>query len=236
MQSFNLAPIIEVKPPDPVSFKPCKVHALDLSHVQSSNSSKADELVLLKRLWQELQDLPAHEVDAGLSHLLMRLCQLLQAQHVDWCLHRGLPPSTHNLIAQQAAHHEDLGLLTGRSHSHGLLTHTFKVQEGVHMVFTFKRDARMPVFEAHQQALLSFALAGLQRWLTWLALSHGLYCGGGALPPHLRKTLLQLLTGQLEKQIASSLGISTNTAHHYVVLVYRHFSVRNRASLMSLWL
>lgn len=236
MQSFHLAQAIEVKVPDPVSFKPCKVHALDLTHAKSSNTSQADELVLLKRLWQELQDLPAHEVDAGLSHLLMRLCQLLQAQHVDWRLHKGLPPSPHNLIAQASACHADLGQLTGQASTHGVLTHAFKAQEGVHMVFTFRRDARMPMFEAHQQALLSFALAGLQRWLTWLALSHGLYRGGAALPPHLRKTLLQLLTGQLEKQIASSLGISTNTAHHYVVLVYRHFSVRNRASLMSLWL
>lgn len=236
MQSHQLASVTEAKPPEPVSFKTGKAHALSLTHPQLRSTAQADEQVLLKRLWQELHDLPAHEVDAGLSHLLMRLCQLLQAQHVDWRLHRGLPPAAHNLIAHQTAHHEDLGALTGQAHTHGVMTHTFRVQEGVHMVFTFRRDGRMPAFEQHQHALLMFALAGLQRWLTWLALSHGMYRGGSALPLHLRKTLLQLLTGQLEKQIAGSLGISTNTAHHYVVLVYRHFSVRNRASLMSLWL
>lgn len=102
MPSFNLVHFFEDSPPDSVSFKPSNVYALGLAPVQQTHSSQADELVLLKRLWQELHDLPACERDAGVSHLLMRLCQLLQAWQADWCLHEGLLPSPQNMIAQGA--------------------------------------------------------------------------------------------------------------------------------------
>ena len=48
--------------------------------------------------------------------------------------------------------------------------------------------------------------------------------------------LLTLLkSGQSEKEIASAIGLSVNTVHHYVKQIYRRFGVRSRAELMSQW-
>ena len=96
-------------------------------------------------------------------------------------------------------------------------------------------DARAH-YEAAARATLELALAGLSRWLNWLSLSHGPVLASGPLPPHQRKVLLLLLTGLSEKQIASELNLSTNTAHQYVTALYRRFGARNRPSLTAKWL
>ncbi|QPK65452.1 helix-turn-helix transcriptional regulator [Methylomonas sp. LL1] len=51
-----------------------------------------------------------------------------------------------------------------------------------------------------------------------------------------RKVLLALLSGQSEKQIASSLEQSYSTPHSHIKAIYRKFGVNNRAALMALWL
>lgn len=79
-------------------------------------------------------------------------------------------------------------------------------------------------------------LQALRRWLIWLDLSRGPVTAKGAMPAHHRKVLLALLDGLSEKQVAAELGLSINTAHQYVTALYRRFNVRNRASLMGLWL
>lgn len=53
------------------------------------------------------------------------------------------------------------------------------------------------------------------------------------LPPRQRQTLLQLLAGDSEKQIAHKLGLSRNTVHTYVKSVYRHFEVNSRGELLA---
>jgi DNA-binding CsgD family transcriptional regulator len=53
------------------------------------------------------------------------------------------------------------------------------------------------------------------------------------LSPQLRATLEQLLAGDGEKQIATSLGLRHATVHEYVGKIYRHFGVRSRAELMA---
>ena len=41
------------------------------------------------------------------------------------------------------------------------------------------------------------------------------------------------MTGASEKQIASQLGLSPHTTHHYVKTLYRRFGVSSRAEFMA---
>ena len=54
------------------------------------------------------------------------------------------------------------------------------------------------------------------------------------LSPRLRETGAALMTGASEKQIASQLGLSPHTTHHYVKTLYRHFGVSSRAEFMAM--
>ena len=42
------------------------------------------------------------------------------------------------------------------------------------------------------------------------------------------------MTGASEKQIASQLGLSPHTTHHYVKTLYRRFGVSSRAEFMAM--
>ncbi len=53
------------------------------------------------------------------------------------------------------------------------------------------------------------------------------------LSPRLRETGMALMTGASEKQIASQLGLSPHTTHHYVKTLYRRFGVSSRAEFMA---
>ena len=53
------------------------------------------------------------------------------------------------------------------------------------------------------------------------------------LPPRMRQTLLHLLHGDSEKQVAIKLGLSHHTVHVYVKSLYRHFGVSSRGELMA---
>ena len=56
---------------------------------------------------------------------------------------------------------------------------------------------------------------------------------GSPLPPRVAQTLEHLLRGDSEKQIARYLGVSRNTVHVYVTMLYRHFDVCTRAELLA---
>lgn len=57
--------------------------------------------------------------------------------------------------------------------------------------------------------------------------------GAHQLAPRLRQTLMLLLEGDGEKQIAARLALHPTTVHDYVRAVYRHFGVHSRAELMA---
>lgn len=193
------------------------------------------QLFDLARLWREIQDLPANEVDAGLQHLLQRLCSLASAQSVRWELLGTTRPGQTLCMATQ--HWQDsAGALGPHTASGPVLTLTLPMHASVRMHFTLVRHSGSADFSATDRQMLELALAGLTRWLSWLAHSHGPVTAAGALPPHQRKVLLLLVTGLAEKQIADQLNLSTNTAHQYVTALYRRFGVRNRPSLAALWL
>jgi DNA-binding CsgD family transcriptional regulator len=56
------------------------------------------------------------------------------------------------------------------------------------------------------------------------------------LSPRLRDTLLGLLRGRSEKQLATDLGISPHTLHGYVKDLHRRFGVQSRGELLALGL
>lgn len=56
---------------------------------------------------------------------------------------------------------------------------------------------------------------------------------GALLSPRLQQTLVCLLQGQSEKEVAASLQLSRATIHQYITLLYRHFGVRSRAQLLA---
>lgn len=194
------------------------------------------DLTAMTQLWRELQSMSAHEVDTGLTHLLKRLCQMLNADAMRWQLQGTLRSGKTMTLASQHWS-ESLEL-----HDDGLcsdgpeLTQSLPTPNKLTMHFTLVREASGDTFSGHDRQMLELALGGLSRWLNWLALSHGPLSPSGPMPPHQRKVLLLLVTGRSEKQIASDLNLSTNTAHQYVTALYRRYGVRNRPSLAAQWL
>jgi DNA-binding CsgD family transcriptional regulator len=56
-----------------------------------------------------------------------------------------------------------------------------------------------------------------------------------ALQPRLRRVMQHLLDGDGEKQVAAKLGLSKNTVHEYVKLIYQQLGVSSRSELLSQW-
>ncbi len=194
----------------------------------------------LTALWRDVQDLPAHEVDAGLTLLLQRLCELLSADGVRWQLLGSPRPGKSMCVSERCLGElpdpqQPAPVNSWEQAGHELAT-TLPVRPGLRMHFMLVRAAGQGAFSEGDRATLDLALTGMGRWLNWLALSHGPAASTDPLPPHQRKVLLLLLTGLSEKQIASELNLSTNTAHQYVTALYRRFKVRNRPSLTAQWL
>lgn len=53
------------------------------------------------------------------------------------------------------------------------------------------------------------------------------------LAPRLRETLLGLVRGRSEKQLAADAGLSPHTVHDYVKALHRHFGVQSRSELLA---
>jgi DNA-binding CsgD family transcriptional regulator len=87
-------------------------------------------------------------------------------------------------------------------------------------------------FSARQREILSLLHAELGS-LIGRALASACEPALQGLTRRERDTLDALLLGDSEKQIAARLGISTATAHEYVVSVYRHYRVSSRGELMA---
>ena len=53
------------------------------------------------------------------------------------------------------------------------------------------------------------------------------------LPPRLRQTLDLIFSGYSEKDMATTLNLSTHTIHDFSRRLYRHFSVKSRTELLA---
>src|SRR4051812_41124997 len=63
----------------------------------------------------------------------------------------------------------------------------------------------------------------------------GIENAGSDLPPRLKQTLMSLLSGASEKQIAQTMELSPHTIHVYVKQIYRHYNVSSRGELLARW-
>lgn len=171
-------------------------------------------------------------MDAGLSHLLMRLGTLLGVQRVE-CAFMNRCES-----GQQRTRVWRSWTQAGNGHQafDQTLIQAAHLSDAAQAVFYLKRTESSPEFDPHVHAWLSCALAALSRWLQWLALSHGVVGSGEPLSTQQRKVLLSLLSGLTEKQVANQLRLNIHTVHNTIIGLYRRFGVRNRSSLTALWL
>ena len=87
-------------------------------------------------------------------------------------------------------------------------------------------------FSPREERLLNFFHEELGR-LIGRALVSILEPNPEKLSPRLRQTLVCLLEGDSEKQVAARLGLSHATTHQYVTVLYRRFGVRSRAQLLA---
>ncbi|MBI2332483.1 MAG: helix-turn-helix transcriptional regulator [Chloroflexi bacterium] len=113
---------------------------------------------------------------------------------------------------------------------------SFPINEDAESWFGFFRKIGVPRFTPEERDTLAYALRGLKWFHRQLMLSHGLLIAKAPLTPAERRVLQFLLSPIPEKEIGQNLGITANSAHQYVVAVYRKFGVNSRAALTSLWL
>lgn len=120
--------------------------------------------------------------------------------------------------------------------NHDTIWAAFPLSEDAEIYFGIHRDGGHPRFSSAECAIVAYALRGLKWFHRQQMLSHGLLVARTPLTPVERDVLQGLLTGQSEKQIATTLDKSYHTIHEYVSSIFRKFGVNNRAALMALWL
>jgi DNA-binding CsgD family transcriptional regulator len=111
-------------------------------------------------------------------------------------------------------------------------------EDGLVRVLVLHRGTSKPTFESREIDLVHLFVTECQ-WLydappsraPVTAHNRPLPCSG--MSPRQQQTLDLLLTGVCEKEIAVALDVSRNTAHEYVLAVYRRVGVRSRAELMA---
>lgn len=117
----------------------------------------------------------------------------------------------------------------------GILDHqltSIAVRKTSASVISLHRRPGSRNFSDRQRQLLHF-LQGELSPLIGQALSSSTEPKPLGLPPRLRQTLVCLLEGDSERQVAARLRLSPATAHQYVTALYRHFGVRSRGQLLA---
>src|SRR5262245_60277397 len=113
------------------------------------------------------------------------------------------------------------------------LTSVFQISnDGTFSVIALPRGRGEREFSPREHRVLSFFHGELGR-LVGRSLVSDTEPHPDELSPRLRQTLVWLLEGDSEKQVASRLGLSEATTHQYVTALYRHFGVQSRAQLMA---
>jgi len=119
----------------------------------------------------------------------------------------------------------------------------FGIMDSVWIGFPINADAEShfgfhshALFTDQDVELLSYALRGIKWFHRQLMIIQGSMIAKASLTPTERKVLRLLLTKASEKEISEQLGLAVSTTHQHVVSLFRKFSVRSRAGLMSLWL
>jgi DNA-binding CsgD family transcriptional regulator len=119
-----------------------------------------------------------------------------------------------------------------RGHIEGNLASYYWTGAGAVSAIDLGRAAGEPEFTPRQQRLLEFFHAELGP-LIGRALVSATEPDPERLAPRLRQTLVCLLQGDSEKQVAARLELSHATVHQYVTALYRHYKVQSRGQLLA---
>lgn len=115
------------------------------------------------------------------------------------------------------------------------LTSAFAVDPQVEVYLGFLRRGTTRFTERDRRGSHTLH-TGLGELWRRLVMSYGLLEHQTMLAPRERETLLLLLEGLAEHDIAETLGLSVGTVHQYVVSVFRSFGVSSRPELTSAWM
>ena len=114
------------------------------------------------------------------------------------------------------------------------------VNSNVELCYNFDRfgppDDPARFFTVLDTQCAEILLGGLAWFHKRIVLSQGVLAGESPPTPAEGRVLRLLLTGQSEKMIADTLGLSIRTTHHHVTALFKKFGVQSRAELMALWL
>ena len=159
-----------------------------------------------------------------------------------WCINHMRSAGEHrvswrpHLLGETPWHKTRGGELMALTEVRDRLNATFAISPTLEVTFTLDAHLNQRDFVERDVHFAQALLLGLKPLALRMALSHGLLEGHDRLSPRERETLLLLLKGGSEKEIAEALGLSPKTIHQYVVSLYRKFNVRSRPELMALWL
>lgn len=118
---------------------------------------------------------------------------------------------------------------------HDRMVSGYPLTPGVEVYFGLDRVEKR-AFDRRERDILHETVHGLGPLSMRLALSYGLLNRQMKFAPRERETLLNLLDGLTEKEIAQVMGLTTRSAHQYVTKVFRKFGVSSRAQLMAFWI
>jgi DNA-binding CsgD family transcriptional regulator len=110
------------------------------------------------------------------------------------------------------------------------------IHSDLELYICLNRSSREELFGVQDAVRIRALLPSLRAHALRYAMMLGLMPNHTPLTQRERDTLHTLLEGLSEKQIARELGITTRSAHQYVLKVYRKLQVNSRAQLMALWL
>lgn len=110
------------------------------------------------------------------------------------------------------------------------------VNEDLEIFIGVFRRASLPRFTVDERDGVLAALRGLKWFFRRHLLSHGLMVADAPLTPTEREVLKALLAGASKEQFAAETNRSPHTVHHHCKALYQKFGVKNRSSLMALWL
>lgn len=200
-------------------------HALPLPASPSNTLGAVNEALIT-----ELQRTSAAKVDKGFEHLLHALLGISCARFIRCTLVDCTRAERAVTLMSATA---GLCMIGSKADTEWAVQSEHVIRPGRKLCFEYlPMSCGVPI----AQAAATLLLCAQHRWLLWLDLSHGPVTDNGVMPRHQRKVLLAMLDGMTEKQIAIALGLSVNTTHQYVRLLYRRYGVRNRSSLISMWL
>lgn len=116
------------------------------------------------------------------------------------------------------------------------LTSGLPVDEQLELYLLLDRNNETPEFNHEEKSYVHHLCQGLLPYIHRLGFSYGYLKDQKALTPRERQSLLFMMEGFSEKEIASQMGVTPQTIHQYIMSVYRKCNVNSRARLMARWL